>query len=95
MHTALPSPLPLQAEILETEVKAKLAKSFAQLRHAVHHYAEVKRDVEQGLLDRENKLAERHQGEANMLCVCVCPSVYVCVCNRCSAGHGFGFCVLL
>jgi len=43
-------------------VKAKLAKAFAQLRHAVHHYAEVKRDVEQGLLDRENKLAERHQG---------------------------------
>ena len=39
------------------------AKAFAQLRHAVHHYAEVKRDVEQGLLDRENKLAERHQGE--------------------------------
>jgi hypothetical protein len=51
-----------QAEILESEVKAKLAKAFAQLRHAVHHYAEVKRDVEQGLLDRENKLAERHQG---------------------------------
>ncbi len=23
----------------------------------------MKRDVEQGLLDRENKLAERHQGE--------------------------------
>ena len=43
-------------------MKAKLAKAFAQLRHAVHHYAEVKRDVEQGLLDRENKLAERHQG---------------------------------
>jgi hypothetical protein len=53
----------LQAEILESEVKAKLAKAFAQLRHAVHHYTEVKRDVEQGLLDRENKLAERHQGE--------------------------------
>ncbi len=47
---------------MESEVKAKLAKAFAQLRHAVHHYAEVKRDVEQGLLDRENKLAERHQG---------------------------------
>ncbi len=44
-------------------MKAKLAKAFAQLRHAVHHYTEVKRDVEQGLLDRENKLAERHQGE--------------------------------
>ena len=43
-------------------MKAKLAKAFAQLRHAVHHSAEVKRDVEQGLLDRENKLAERHQG---------------------------------
>jgi hypothetical protein len=74
MHTAPPFALPLQAEILESEVKAKLAKSFAQLRHAVHHYAEVKRDVEQGLLNRENKLAERHQGEAY-----VCVSAPVCV----------------
>jgi hypothetical protein len=49
-------------------VKAKLAKAFAQLRHAVHHYTEVKRDVEQGLLDRENKLAERHQGDIGGTC---------------------------
>lgn len=55
-----------KAEILESEVKAKLAKAFAQLRHAVHHYTEVKRDVEQGLLDRENKLAERHQVDAKL-----------------------------
>ena len=49
-------------------MKAKLAKAFAQLRHAVHHYTEVKRDVEQGLLDRENKLAERHQGDIGSTC---------------------------
>jgi len=61
-HTVSLASLAPQAEILESEVKAKLAKASAQLRHAVHHYAEVKRDVEQGLLDRENKLAERHQG---------------------------------
>jgi hypothetical protein len=33
----------------------------------------VKRDVEQGLLDRENKLAERHQGESGLLLLLLLP----------------------
>ena len=58
-----------RAQIIQTEVKAELAKAIAQLRHSTHHFKHTKGELERALRFRDRKTLEfsRAEGRAQAL----------------------------